>query len=89
MDDKEFNNFLGCVGVHQRDEVAVFGEAIDVLPPEEGSPSTKSREISSHTCDGIGSGWRRPAGDRASLLFLWQTSQVATWRWTSVFIPSQ
>ena len=61
---------------------------IVVFPAEVGNPSTKSRDTSSHTNDGIGKGCRRPAGDRASLLFRWQVSHAATYCLTSFFMAS-
>lgn len=58
-------------------------------PPDLGRPTTKSKDISSQTRVGIGSGCRRPAGARDSYLFCWQTKQVCTYRFTSCFIWGQ
>jgi hypothetical protein len=43
---------------------------ITLLPWTLGNPSTKSSEMSSHTRKGTSSGWSKPAGWRASVLFL-------------------
>src|SRR3954454_3201135 len=43
-----------------------------------GSCVMKSMETCSQGCDGIGSGWRRPAGDCWLALILWQESHDFT-----------
>ena len=48
-------------------------------PWKDGNPSMKSVVISSHTWQGIGSGWRSPAKERLLVLFIWQTSQDWTY----------
>jgi hypothetical protein len=49
-----------------------------LLPCTLGSASIKSIEISAHTQDGTGNGWRRPAGCSASVLLRWQVEQART-----------
>lgn len=48
------------------------------LPPTFGNASMKSIEMSFHTNDGTGSGWRRPTRCRCSDFLRWQTVQRRT-----------
>jgi hypothetical protein len=46
------------------------------FPATRGNPSTKSIVMSLHMWSGMGSGYRRPAGCKCSVLFRWQIEQL-------------
>lgn len=59
------------------------------FPFELGRPSTKSIDISVHTCVGIKNGYKNPAGLRFSPLCLWQVSQLLIYFRKKILMPCQ
>ena len=62
---------------------------IIVFPPDLGSPSMKSIEISVHIRVGMGKGSINPGRGVVSPLLRWQVSHSATIYWIVLFIPCQ
>jgi hypothetical protein len=65
--------------VAEGDEVCVFGKPINHrqetdLPCTFGRLSTKSMEMSAHTCEGTSRGCSSPAGCVAGVLLRWHVS---------------